>query len=165
MSTMAVAAAVTAIAAAPAFAGGPHNKATGTVTWAASSGTLTGIVSEFDAHDGAAGANPDRGTVHTAIPDGNSVTIELACVNVDGDQTWAGGTATAVTGERWNVGQAFIFWVKDDGTPSANGTAYDIGQIEQASLSTACANVAAEMTGFKGYVTDGNLTVHYDAEA
>jgi hypothetical protein len=157
MMTTALAAAMLVGTVLPAAAGGPHDRATGTVTWTANSGGTAGVMTTFDAHDGAPGAKPDRGSVITTVGD-STVWIDLTCVRVSGDQAWMGGVAVAETGDRYSVGEAFVVWVKDDGTPSANDETYEIGQTRLGSVSMACDQVAAGWTG-KGYVTSGNLQV------
>lgn len=132
-----------------ALAGGPHDKATGTVTW---STPLQGWTaqSSFDAHDGAPGDQPDRGTVTTSIEAvASTVTVELDCVDVSGDQARMTGTAVDAQGSQWAVGDTIHFWVADGGK---DGDRFNMWN--NASLG------ACSWDGSPGGpVTAGNLTV------
>lgn len=115
LTTSIAIAALTLAAATAAVAGGPHDKATGTVTWTTPNQGWTAH-SDFNAHDGAPGAQPDRGTVTTSIEAvGSTVTVELDCVAVSGTEAKMTGTAVAADGPQWSVGDTVHFWVADDG--------------------------------------------------
>lgn len=151
----------------PAFAGGPHDKATGSVEWTARSGALPGIVTSFDAHDEAPGMHADRGTITTYRPadsvdpfPGGTITIDLACVNVDGDEAWMAGVAVQGDGGyASNVGDVYLYWVKDGSTPGAE--ADKIGGRSYGDLTTACGVVESGGWTGTGDVDSGNLKTHY----
>jgi hypothetical protein len=164
---------VSAILVSTALAGGPHNKATGTITWTARSGTLPGLVTSFNAHDsdGAPGSQEDRGSIETyrpfnpdfedEFPEAGSITIELECVHVDGLEAWFAGTATSASGGYSGLeGQVYLYWVKDVSTPGSAGPDL-LGGRKYDTISIAC-NVANNGSwAGEGAVTDGNLNVFY----
>lgn len=163
-------AALIAVFAVPALASGPHDKATGDVTWTAAGGAIPGVVSQFDVHDdpsGAVSTYGDRGTYWQFRPTGpgfteGTLTIDVNCVRIDGDTARFAGTAVEKTGGYTAFGDIFAFQVVDNGTPGTAGPD-QIGGTAFATLAAAC-NAVEGTTGIPlgGVVTDGNLSVFYD---
>lgn len=148
--------------------GNSHNKATGTVEWTARRGALPGIVTSFNAHDiHPENSQEDKGTIETYRPTGpgfeeGTIVINLACVRVTENDAWFAGTATEATGGySGNVGNVYLYWVRDNGTPGSEGPDL-IGGNPYADLGQACAKMGT-WTG-SGEVDDGNLVVHYSEE-
>jgi len=116
-----------------ALAGGPHNKATGSVTWTARTSWppeqwIPGIVSVFDVHadaPGSTGEYGDRGTFSLYRPadtnygfPGGSLTVDVQCANVTEDEAWFAGPVTEADGGYSDrVGNIYMYWVSDGGTP------------------------------------------------
>jgi hypothetical protein len=158
----------------PAVAGGPHDKATGTVTWTARTHLspekqIPGIETSFNAHDVGPGMD-DKGTLTTYRPadtnygfTGGSLTMDLKCVNVDDNQAWFAGVVSHADGEySGSVGDYLVYHVLDVATSGSGGD--EIGGNAYSSLATAC--VVAEAGSFigKGVVMSGNLRTHtYDS--
>lgn len=108
----ALTAALTAMGAAGAVAGGPHDRAVGDIT-----AEVAGYVLEtsFNAHDDAPGANADRGIVTTtATKNGlvDTATVRLDCVEISGDEARFSGTIVEGTG-RYAAGGTMGFWASD----------------------------------------------------
>lgn len=149
--------------------GNSHRKATGTVTWTArthlpSNQQLPGLVSEFDVHDKAPGMGEDRGTHEITRPadnsfPGGSLSLDVSCVNVEGNETWFAGTVSWATGGYSGLeGDTFLYWVLDGSTPGAE--ADEIGGRGYSDPETACSAVDSGNWIGTGDVTDGNLVVH-----
>jgi hypothetical protein len=92
---------------------------------------------------------------------GGSLTMDLYCVNVVGNEAWFAGVVSSADGG-WSglVGDVLFYWVQDNATSGSGGDL--IGGIGYADLSTACAEVdsSTPWTG-SGIVTSGNLMTHY----
>ncbi len=161
--TLAVLMGLTALS---AIAGGPHDKATGTVTWTARSGQLPGLISSFNAHDVGPGMDLDKGSLTTFRPAdtvdpfaGGSLTMDLRCVNVDDNQAWFAGVVTSAGGGySGTVGNVFLYWVKDMATSGSGGDL--IGGRSYPNLGSACTVVDAGGWTGSGVVTSGNLKTH-----
>jgi len=149
--------------------GNSHNKTTGTVTWTARTHLppnqqLPGIVSIFDVHDEAPGAESDRGTHEITRPadssfPGGSLSLDVECVSIGGNQAWFAGTVSWATGGYSGLeGDAFLYWVKDEATPGSAGD--KIGGRGYNNINAACGAVEAHSWTGTGVVTDGNLVVH-----
>jgi hypothetical protein len=164
---------VTLMLALPVLAGGPHNKATGTVVWTARTHLppaeqIPGIISSFDVHDAAPGMYSDRGTHSIYRPpdtnygfSGGSLSLDVACVYVDGYEAWFAGTVTVADGGYSGlVGDVFLYWVEDFDTPGSAGPDL-IGGRGYGTIEEACNVVNAGGWTGTGIVTDGNLKVHY----
>ena len=148
---------------------GPHNKATGSVTWTARTNQpvhkqIPGIVSEFNAHDMGPGMN-DKGSMSITIPE-NNVTgdgtrvFDIACVHVTDGEAWFAGAVVEADGDfAGSEGDVNLFWVLDGSTSGAE--ADKIGGMPYGSLTAACAAVENEAWTGSGDVTAGNLMVHY----
>lgn len=144
---------------------GPVNKATGGVEWTARGGDLPGLVTEFNAHDvDTEGSDGDKGTLTTTRPAdedfaGGTITIDISCVNVDGDEAWMAGTAVEATGGyEANLGDFYLYWVEDASTPGE--PADKIGGRSYNTLGQACAVAEAGGWTGNGDVDAGNLKVH-----
>lgn len=149
---------------------GRHAKATGSVVWTARTNLpvnqqIPGLVSVFDAHDLGVGM-VDRGTHTLARPaddyygfGGGSITIDISCVHVDGDEAWFAGEAVEATGDySANLGDIYLYWVKDGSTSGAESD--KIGGRSYSTLSQACNVVDGTPWRGTGDVTSGNLRVH-----
>lgn len=156
---------------APGMAGGPHNRATGTVTWTARTNRppaeqIPGIVSSFDVHDNAPGAESDRGTHDLWRPSGpefeeGAISLDVKCVNVGDTQAWFAGTVESASGGYAGLeGEVFLYWVHDVSTPGAVGPD-EIGGRGYSTLQAACNVVDVGGWTGTGKVTDGNLKVFY----
>lgn len=160
----------------PAVAGGPHGKATGTVEWTARTHLDPGLwqygfVASFSVHDEAPGMNGDRGFWTLTRAEG-SYTIDIDCVNVDGNEAWFAGTVTEGYG-MWDQrpGEVQLVWVKDLDTPGRNedvaapGSGGDLLGVTRpplfdGDLVAACEAVDNGSWTGTGVVSGGNLKVH-----
>ena len=132
-----------------------YTQGDGSVEWIAQAGTGPMVNTTLIAFDlGAAGEPGDRGTVISTVGD-STVTIDLSCVNVFGDEARMSGKAVEAVGDRWAVGASFVVWVKDNATPSSeSGSAvFDIGQVASGQD---CYD--STFTG-TGSVNEGNIAV------
>lgn len=135
-----------------AFAGGPHNKATGEVDWSPLEGPNTEVTYEtwFDVHDDAPGggknASGDRGTVVTTnTSTGVTFTYTIDCVIVEDNEAW-------FSGQRYSDGAPVIFYVRDDATPG--------GVYNQWTNPTTGYPCTAKWDD-EAEVLSGNVKVHY----
>lgn len=147
---------------------GPANKATGTVGWAARNGGLPGLITSFNAHDLGDGM-VDKGNLTTYRPtdptfNEGTITIDIKCVNVKGNEAWFAGEAVEGTGGyAGNIGDAYLYWVEDVSTPGSEGDR--IGGMPYSSLGAACSAATAATWHGSGAVDNGNLVVHnYETE-
>jgi hypothetical protein len=120
-----------------AMAKGPHDKATGDITWVSALGAT--IHTTFDAHDGAPGSQPDRGSV-TQTSAAGVTTVDLDCVIVDGDEAFFSGTNQS--------GAPVIFYADAYGT---------FGSWTNPGTATQTCN---DRWVGRGTVIDGNLKIH-----
>lgn len=105
----------------PGGSGGAHDRATGDVTWTSAPG-VEGLRTEFDAHSGAPGDRPDRGTVTSYHPDGGTRIVDVECAYVSGNEAWFGGDIIYADGEY--AGQTdddILYWVQDNDIPGTAG--------------------------------------------
>jgi hypothetical protein len=157
-----------ALMALPAVAKGPHAKATGTVEWTARGGTAPGFVTSFSVHDVDEGGMGDRGFWTLSRPgyvDGY-YTVDVSCVNVEGDEAWFAGVVTEVSGDfdDGRFEKPVEFWVQDLATSGSGGDLIGgSGPNRYSTLAKACLDVekgkAGAWTG-TGEVTGGNLKTH-----
>jgi hypothetical protein len=152
----------------PAVAGGPNDKATGTVTWTARTHLppakwLPGIETSFNAHDVGPGMF-DKGTLTTyrpAAPDfiEGTFTLDVKCVSVVDNEAWSAGVATAADGGYLpSLHGFFVYHVEDNATSGSGGDI--IGGRSYGSLATVCGIVDAGSFIGQGVVTSGNLKTH-----
>lgn len=165
--TLAVLMGLTALS---AIAGGPHDKATGTVTWTARTHLppaqqLPGLITSFNAHDLGPGMD-DKGSLTTFRPtdagfsEGN-FTMDLKCVRVVDNVAWFAGEVTSADGGYSDRVGDFTAWrVEDNTTPGSGGDLIG-GTGPKADLVEVCDIVAAGSFGGTGVVTSGNLKTHY----
>ena len=177
-----------ALALVPAvLAGGPHNKATGSVTWAARGGQLPGLMSYFDVHDNAPGMDGDRGYFYLYRPadstgfTGGWLAMDVSCVNVESSETYGDPSQW---GNNWKiekyretneflsrqfydggyadrVGGHYLYWVQDNATPGSAGDMIGGSGKSYADIGSACEDVNYSHWRGSGQVTDGNLNVFY----
>lgn len=148
----------------PAVAGGPHDKATGTVEWTARGGALPGLTTSFSVHDLHEGGMDDRGFWTLSRAEG-SYTAEIVCVNVVGDEAWFAGIVTESDGiYETRVDAVQLFWVHDVATPGSGGDLIGgAGPDRFGSIANACSKVEAMGWRGTGAVDAGNLKTHtYD---
>ena len=132
--------------------GGPHDRATGEVTWEIPGGPLAGdtVYTKFNAHDGAPGSKgttEDRGTV-TTTHKGVTRTVDLDCVQIEENEAWFSGVD--------NNGAPVVFYVQDNATPGADGDLFN----QWTNSEYTC----TDGWSVGGEVLDGNLKVHSSAE-
>jgi len=153
---------LTALMALPAVAKGPHAKANGTIEWTARGGALPGLVTSFSVHDEAPGMNSDRGFWTLSNNNVGSYTVDIVCVNVDGDQAWFAGVVTEGDGIYADrPGAVQLFWVKDAATPGSGGDLLGgAGPDRFGSVEDTCAKVEAGSWTGTGAVDSGNLKTH-----
>lgn len=151
-----------ALMALPAVAKGPHAKATGTVEWTARGGALPGLVTSFSVHDEAPGMNGDRGFWTLSNNDVGSYTVDVVCVNVDGNEAWFAGIVTDGDGiYEDRPGAVQLFWVKDGATPGSGGDLLGgAGPDRLGDINQTCARVEAGNWTGSGAVDSGNLKTH-----
>lgn len=84
----------------------------------------------------------------------------MKCVNVTATDAWFAGVAVYGDGGfAGNVGDHYLYWVKDVATPGSDGDL--LGGRRYDTLSAACAAVDSGSWTGGGAVTDGNLKIHY----
>ena len=140
LMAMVVALAMSALA--PAMAkGGPHDRATGDITWESARGAT--IETTFNAHDGAPGSQPNRGSV-TQTSGAGTTTVDLDCVIVDSDKAFFSGENQS--------GAPVIFYADADGTFGS-----------WTNPNTPNQDCTDRWVG-RGTVVDGNLKIHSSTE-
>ena len=156
ITTTLAAATLLVMFAAPAGAVGPWSSAAGAVEWTARANTsnpITGIESAFDVYESPRG---DGGYYASEREGLGSFLLDVACVEVDGNEAWFAGTVIWETGDYVELGDVYSYWVQDNGTPGTTGPD-KIGGIGYGAESAACEQLG-DFTG-SGVVTAGDLTV------
>ena len=152
---------VAIVAAFPVFAGGPMNKATGSITMGSPSQAVS-----FNAHDAGVGSSSDKGSVEYSNFDYPTVgavtylnyTASVMCATVVPSTMTTRFMYQIPAGWPGLSGLYVVSQVHDGGTPGIDGDTY--GHNATADLATAMGWCESGFSPSMYPVTGGNLVVH-----